>query len=151
MWLVVLGILVVLVVVGLLVWFIEDPVRDFTTNYAVTSAEASDPLLRPLVVNRSADEVISLVQRAASMLPRWRFAGEVVEGDTTSLAFVRTTMLLRFKDDVVVHVERTPQGCVVTGESRSRVGKGDLGQNPRNLRELFDSLRTLLRMSAPVA
>jgi len=50
---------------------------------------------------------------------------------------VRTTRLMRYKDDVMVTLKRVGNETSVDVFSRSRVGKGDLGQNPRNIRELL--------------
>ena len=70
--------------------------------------------------------------------------GEASDGDSTLVMFVRTSRLFRFKDDITMRIEDQGRERVVTGESRSRVGKGDLGQNPRNLRRLMTELRAVL-------
>jgi len=76
--------------------------------------------------------LLSFVRRAVEGLPRWRLEasdGEVVRA-------VRTTRLFRFKDDVTARVSPDPGGARLELTSASRLGKGDLGQNPRNLEEL---------------
>jgi uncharacterized protein (DUF1499 family) len=57
------------------------------------------------------------------------------------LHFVRTTPLMRYKDDIRVRIVPAASGSRVSAESRSRIGRGDLGQNPRNLRELLAAVR----------
>ena len=44
-----------------------------------------------------------------------------------------------FYDDITV-ILRSERGNSVKATSQSRVGKGDLGQNPRNLKELVNFL-----------
>jgi uncharacterized protein (DUF1499 family) len=82
--------------------------------------------------------VLDATERAISSLPRWTLE----ERDETSLHTVRATSLLRFKDDINATVEPddTPGWTRLKLTSASRIGKGDLGQNPRNLRELLDAL-----------
>jgi uncharacterized protein (DUF1499 family) len=52
--------------------------------------------------------------------------------------------LFRFKDDITVRVINRGSERVLAAKSRSRVGKGDLGQNPRNLKQLLEAVRTKL-------
>ena len=52
----------------------------------------------------------------------------------------RRTRVFRFIDDITIEFHETTSGVRVEAESRSRVGKGDLGQNPRNLIELSKAL-----------
>lgn len=123
---------------------VEDWRRDLTTNHAATDAAADDPALRPL---RSPLPPAALAERVEEFVDRrrnWTLASiEPADSEgTIRLHLVRTTAVLRFKDDIHVVLAEAPEGgSVLEATSRSRVGKGDLGQNPRNLRELIDSLR----------
>ena len=142
------ALLLVASIVGALV-SIEDWSRDLTTNYAETSDEHADVRLRAILTKRSAEDVVAAVSECVQELPRWTWKdgappGDLGSGDSATLELVRTTRLMRFRDDIVVRIERTEAGTVVNASSRSRVGKGDLGQNPRNLRELLDKLRARL-------
>ncbi len=76
--------------------------------------------------------VLGVIER----LSRW----EVASRNEREVTAVRTTRFFRFKDDVTVVVEAAQSGSQAEFTSASRVGKGDLGQNPRNLEELFDGL-----------
>jgi uncharacterized protein (DUF1499 family) len=49
---------------------------------------------------------------------------------------VRKTRLFRFRDDVTARVRPDPDGAWLELTSVSRLGRGDVGQNPRNLEEL---------------
>ncbi|CAA9409344.1 MAG: hypothetical protein AVDCRST_MAG03-1767 [uncultured Rubrobacteraceae bacterium] len=80
--------------------------------------------------------LLAAIRRAVEKLPRWRI--EASEGD--EVRAVRTTRLLRFKDDVTARVYPDPEGARVELTSASRLGRGDLGQNPRNLKELLGGL-----------
>jgi len=144
---------VALVVFASLALQIDDWSRDLTTNEASTSETAADALLRPRRIRRPRDEVVGLLERAAERLRGWTFEGkrhvaakaEDHTGDTVELKFVRETRLFRFKDDITLRVSGVVDAdgnrlSIVTGHSQSRVGKGDLGQNPRNLREILTAL-----------
>ena len=123
---------------------VDDWRRDFSVNHAETTDDAKDPLLRPLWTDGGIDEAASLVREATAGLPRWRAKDEQVDQDHALLRYVRTTLVLRFDDDVDVEIFKTGTRCAITATSRSRVGKGDLGQNPRNLKELMAACRALL-------
>jgi uncharacterized protein (DUF1499 family) len=77
--------------------------------------------------------LLSAVRRAVEGLPRWRLATS--EGD--EVRAVRKTRLFGFRDDVTARVYSDPDGARLELTSASRLGKGDLGQNPRNLEELL--------------
>ena len=82
--------------------------------------------------------LLPAVRRAVEGLPRWRL--EAAEG--SEVRAVRKTRLFRFRDDVTARVRPDPDGAWLELTSVSRLGRGDLGQNPRNLGEL---LRTIDR------
>ncbi len=81
----------------------------------------------------SPEELLEAIRQAVKELPRWRLE----EATETKLHAVRRTRLLRFEDDVTVTVQPRNRGSEAHFESASRVGKGDLGQNPRNLKEFL--------------
>lgn len=136
-----------------LVWLfttVEDWSRDLTTNFATTSASAKKPSLHPIISDQQPPELADLVATAAEQLPGWELTGREEGPDDTTLQFIRTTRLMRFKDDITVRIRpvsdgQQPAKYEVSAESQSRVGKGDFGQNPRNLAELMDTLRNTLR------
>lgn len=77
--------------------------------------------------------LLAATGRAVQKLPRWTLEASEAGGARA----VRKTRLLRFKDDVTARVSQDPQGARIDLTSTSRLGKGDLGQNPRNLKELL--------------
>lgn len=126
-------------------FLVEDWKRDLTTNHATTDATAVDPSLRPLHSPLSAAALAEQVEQFANSRRNWELVSvEPADSDgTIRLHLIRTTTVLRFKDDVHVVLTDIPEGgSVLEATSRSRVGKGDLGQNPRNLREMIDALRS---------
>ncbi len=123
------------------VLIVDDWSRDLTTNTASTDPNAADPRLRPLGVDASDEQFAEAVRSFAEQNGAW----ELVGSDDSTHKLVRTTGLLRFKDDVTVSLTQTGGGRVVEASSASRVGRGDLGQNPRNLRELLGGLEQRLR------
>lgn len=137
-----LALLVLLLVVAAQV---DDWSRDLTTNVAATHPDARDAALRPILSAASLDDLVDVVRRAAQGLPRWEL-GELdqLRGRCT-LHLRRKSALFGFVDDVTVVVEDRGDRRVISAESRSRVGKGDLGQNPRNLKALLGRVRELLQ------
>ncbi len=127
---------------ALLLFRIDDWSRDFTTNVATTS-ESTD--LKPLRLAISADEAAERLKQCIPNLTRWTWVDQTrfPEGGI-NVTLVHQTTLFRFKDDVQVSISPetgSAPSVVLNVTSRSRVGKGDLGQNPRNIKELFAAMR----------
>lgn len=80
-----------------------------------------------------AESLQSATRRAIHSLKRW----EVEASSNGGVRAVRSTRILKFKDDVAIKISGIGEASHATLESASRVGKSDLGQNRRNLRELF--------------
>jgi uncharacterized protein (DUF1499 family) len=140
-----LWVLAGVIVVALFVFKdVDDWGRDLTTNTASTDDGYRD--LKPITIPRPPDQTASYVISMVATLPEWGVAPDTVqmpaEDGTINLHFVRTTKLLRFKDDVNVRLVPGEEAdtTVVHVSSQSRVGQGDLGQNPRNIRELMGLL-----------
>lgn len=114
--------------------------RDFTTNHADLDESSPDPHLRPPTLAGSPVEVAERITAWAEDHPRWTVVAQDVRSDGATLHLTRTTRLFRFVDDIHVQLTVTGDRTRVDAESRSRVGKGDLGQNPRNLKELTRGL-----------
>jgi uncharacterized protein (DUF1499 family) len=109
----------------------------FTRNWADTD-EGRDPALVPLALSIPAAAAIALIETTIRSLPRWHIAN--INHDEQTLHATHTTTVFRFVDDVHIRVETTGEGCMVHGRSQSRIGKGDLGQNRRNLLVLFRAI-----------
>ena len=143
MWWFAIPIGVVAVAVLSAMFGLDDWRRDLSTNWATTDAEASDESLRPLELSATVEAVVAAVGDWADTQEHWALAEQQSSGDVTELHLVRTTRLMRYRDDVTLRVQRIADGerTLVTAESRSRVGRADFGQNPRNLKEILGALR----------
>ena len=120
---------------------VDDWSRDLSTNTATTRADHPDETLRPLSESHTRPEIVAAVKAVVSAKPLWDLRGEEDTDTTTTLLLTRTTALFKFVDDVRVRVEDKGDHRLVNVGSESRVGKGDLGQNPRNIRELLAATR----------
>lgn len=114
-------------------------IRWFTRNQANTR-EPTPGGLAPLVIPGPPAAAVRLVEAAVRSLPRWRVESADAAGGTMHLT--RRTRVWRFVDDVRLALTPGAGGTVVHAESRSRVGVGDLGQNRRNILELWRALAT---------
>lgn len=126
--------------VAIISLYVEDWSRDFTQNTASTS---DDPkaALPAFHSDLPPAELANHTIAVAGKLPGWHLA-KLDEGQgNVTLRFVRTTRLMRFKDDITVVIQPEDGGSILRADSKSRLGKGDLGQNPRNLRELLAGLK----------
>ncbi|WP_207394838.1 DUF1499 domain-containing protein [Bremerella alba] len=140
---VVLGILAVLIVVPLvaLSLIVDDWSRDLTTNHAETTRSHPNEMLRPLTVSGDRPSVAVDVSEAIERLKNWKIESITPEGKRTIIHATRTTKLFKFTDDIRVYLNDVEGGIQITATSQSRVGKGDLGQNPRNIAELMSKVR----------
>ena len=140
------GVILTLIVIVCLQ--VDDWSRDLTTNFAETSDDASDVDLRPIESQLPPDELADQVVKRMRGLDRWTVGSPEKQDDGSYLIeLVHKTLVFQFKDDVKVTIIPTNDGSKMTATSQSRVGKGDLGQNPRNLKELISRVRSGLSES----
>lgn len=132
-------------------WQVEDWSRDLTTNSATTDQGYVDPRMRPISTSLSQRQVAEAVKHVAPHLPGWQlvFVGpsnseSITDASLFTAHLVRTTPLFGFQDDVYLTIARQNGTTEVSARSRSRVGVGDLGQNPRNIREILRALNAHL-------
>jgi uncharacterized protein (DUF1499 family) len=92
----------------------------------------------------SVEDATEAVVEAVATLPRWSGATRTDSVGRVQLAFVYTTGIFRFRDDVTVWIEPVADGARIRARSASRVGGADLGQNPRTLRALMGAIREQL-------
>jgi hypothetical protein len=140
--------LLVLGLLGLL-FTVEDWSRDLTENVARTEPSAEDPALRPIYYSQPVRAVVRIVDGLAPDLPNWKLSGRTQGRTEVSYNFVVTSPWFGIEDDVTLTISESdlgPElGSVVNAESRSRSTGGDLGRNPRNLRELLEVIRKKLK------
>jgi uncharacterized protein (DUF1499 family) len=115
-------------------------VRWFTRNWANTT-EPTHTDLHPLDLAMPVREAVPAVETVAEAMRRWRTAA--ADRAAGTLHLTHRTAVFGFVDDVRLTFVPAPGGCRVHAESRSRVGVGDLGQNRRNILELWAALKGL--------
>src|SRR4249920_3290429 len=103
--------------------------RWFSKNWANTH-EPTHRDLTPLVLPLSSAEAVERVKAAVGRLPNWKIESAAADGE---LHLTRRTRVVGFVDDVKLRFVPAGPGTLIHAESRSRVGKGDLGQNRRNI------------------
>lgn len=138
-----LSILAVLIVGPIVVLsiYVDDWSRDLSTNHAETTRSHPNPLLQPLTVSEDRTAATTRVTDAIMQLKNWSIESITTEGKRTIIHATRTTPLFKFTDDIRVYLNDVDDGVQITATSQSRVGKGDLGQNPRNIAELMSKIR----------
>ena len=114
--------------------------RDLTTNQARLSENAADEQLRPPLVFGTPREVAERIERWTDEQGRWKLVSQQEIEQGVEMKLTRTTSIMRFTDDVDVFLRAEGDSTRVQAQSQSRIGKGDLGQNPRNLKELVAHL-----------
>lgn len=111
--------------------------RWFTKNWANTH-EPTHSDLGPLTLPGPLVEAVRRIEEAVRSLPKW----QVISADPTAgtVHLTRRTRLWQFVDDVRLTLTPGAGGTVAHAESCSRIGVGDLGQNRRNILELWSAL-----------
>jgi len=123
---------------------VDDWGRDWTNNTAETDPVANDLNMRPIETALTPPRLADIVVAAIEEVPRWTIENRTDTGiDMVRLDLVHRTFLLGFKDDVTVEIVSASEedGATLYAKSQSRIGKGDLGQNPRNIKELISVVR----------
>jgi uncharacterized protein (DUF1499 family) len=106
-------------------------------NWHDTDEPGADP--GPLDLPLPPAEALVRIEAAIKSLPRWRV--ETIDAAAGTITATRRTRIFRFTDDVTIRLETIPIGTRVHVRSKSRIGKSDLGQNRRNVMELFAGLK----------
>lgn len=125
---------------GALVSTTRKLLRGMLVNDVVTGASQAYPELEPRRYEADPEQVSEALVGAIGELERW----EMVRFDARGGVYeaTRTTRWMRFTDDITARVipEAASGRVRVEVRSASRVGTGDLGQNARNIEELFEAL-----------
>jgi uncharacterized protein (DUF1499 family) len=111
--------------------------RWFAKNSASTDPARHGDLV-PQVLPMEPERAVERVRAVAERLPQW----SVKPGEKPAeLHLTRRTRIWGFVDDVTLRFLPAGPGTLIHADSHSRVGIGDLGQNRRNILELWDALR----------
>ncbi len=114
-------------------------------NIVETGKTPEYPDIQPLSLPFSPPIVLDAILHAVHALPNWAIIS--YDKDRGEVRAEATTSLFRFVDDVEIRVQSKAegkQGVLVEVRSASRVGKGDFGQNARNIRKLFEEIKRQL-------
>lgn len=112
-------------------------------NDVETGKTPEYPDLVPRTYEAKPEQVFDAALHAIHRLPRWSLAAHRPEsGEIRAEAGTR---LFRFVDDVTIRVREEGGKTVVSVRSASRVGKGDFGQNARNIRAFLEELDAQLQ------
>ncbi len=112
----------------------------FFKNWADLAENDPDPKLRPVSLPMPPAYAVPRVVEILKGLTRWKV--ESSDPTTGTIHAVHITILWRFRDDIHIRIEPRGNGSRVFAHSQARLGKGDLGKNAKNLRELTDALKT---------
>lgn len=127
--------------------YVDDWGRDLSTNFAETSDDARSEWLKPQHIRATVEDIESFVREIHQEKQLWKYVSSN-ESNGMEIRLERTTAILRFVDDVTMTLRPAEDSSTdsphttVTMMSQSRIGKGDLGQNPRNIAELNEWLAT---------
>ncbi len=117
----------------------------FTKNRAETSRNDPDPRMIPRLYPFAYETVFQMALDVAASLPRWRVVRHDIEKGRIDAE--RQTRLFKFVDDIEIHFSRdNPVAIEVNLLSKSRVGKGDFGQNRRNILEFLTAMDQRVRL-----
>jgi uncharacterized protein (DUF1499 family) len=100
--------------------------------------EKAFPDIKPLVMDVSKDRAFEKSLAVAKQLGWEIAAAEKPEGRIEGTA---TTLLMGFKDDVVIRISDNGSGSRVDIRSESRVGKGDVGTNAKRIRSFLKKMK----------
>ena len=125
---------IVLLGAALLVLFRTWPV----INIVETGRTPEYPDVMPRLYPAEPGRVFDAALHAINAMPRWTLV--LSQEDSGEIRAERKSRLWRFVDDVTIRVKENGAVTVVEARSASRVGRGDFGQNARNIRALFQEL-----------
>ena len=107
-------------------------------NVVETGHTPEYPDVQPHVYRAPVSSVFDAALHTIQRLPRWSLVSySEAEGDIRAEA---RTRILRFVDDIRIRIAERGQGTSVDIRSASRVGRGDFGQNARNIRALLNGI-----------
>ncbi len=131
----------------------DNPVQYPGQAFAVVQARAY-PDLKPLLVDRSSEEVFELVVDAVKKL-KMEILRQDSPGDAASqpgvIEAVDRTLVGGFYDDVAIRVAGDNDKARVDIRSASRFGSTDFGNNAERVRELMREIVARLDVTVPTA
>ncbi len=117
-------------------------------------AGAAYPDIKPIEINRSADEVFELavdaIRRLKMDIARQE-APDLDAGRPGTLEAVDRTMILGFYDDVAIRVSGNDEQARIDVRSASRYGRHDFGRNADRVRQILKEIVVRLESVVPAA
>jgi uncharacterized protein (DUF1499 family) len=112
---------------------------------AIDQQAEAYPDIEPMVLERSAPEVFSLVHEAVERLG-WNIVVSEAPGETGIGRIEATdrTLIMGFTDDAVVQIKGDDSHAQIDVRSVSRYGMHDLGRNASRIRKLFAEVSAAL-------
>ena len=100
------------------------------------------PDIRPMVLERSAEETFDLAREAVNRLD-WKIVSERKPkgGASGRIEAVTSTLFMGYTDDIVVRVSPRTGQAQIDVRSASRYGDHDFGANARRIRRLFTEVK----------
>ena len=124
----------------------------------IDAQDEAYPDIGPMVLERSAPEVFSIVHEAVERLG-WTIVLNEAPGETGIGRIEATdrTLIMGFTDDVVIQIKGDDAHATIDVRSVSRYGMHDFGANAKRIRKLFDEVnaalekgeKTVLEQAAP--
>jgi uncharacterized protein (DUF1499 family) len=110
------------------------------------------PDIRPMVLERSAEETFDLAREAVTRLD-WEVVSERKPSGHNSghIEAVAKTLLMGFSDDIVIRVSSGVGEAKIDVRSASRYGEHDFGANAKRIRRLFTEVKAGLEKGERVA
>jgi len=110
------------------------------------------PDIRPMVLERSAEETFDLAREAVIRLD-WKIVNErTPDGNKPGqIEAVAKTLLMGYADDIVIRVASGKGEAKIDVRSASRYGEHDFGANARRIRRLFTEVKAGLEKGERLA
>lgn len=115
-------------------------------NVIETGTTPEYPDIQPRLYQAKAEQLFDAALHAVNQLPRWTLVS--YQPESGEIRAEARTRVFRFVDDVLIRVTEKGESSVVGVRSASRVGKGDFGQNARNIRAFFEELDRQMHRSS---
>ena len=104
------------------------------------------PSVRPMTLERSAEEAFDLVRDAVKRL-EWDVLVKQAPGKNGASGWIEATdktLIMGFLDDIVIRVSGDDTAARIDVRSTSRFGRHDLGKNAARINNLFSEIRASL-------
>lgn len=105
-------------------------------NRAATKPDHPDPALRTRFFYTPPELLLAAVRN----LPESHENFKIAEVSDMTVTALRKTQVIGFVDDIKIEILKHPHGSLMNVVSASKVGIGDLGQNKRNILELYQAV-----------